>query len=94
MTGNLETVQKETQTTPRQAVIIFSHMQSSLCKLVTPWPKPAHRYIWLTSVVYFLFFKNVQLPTFEIGEISNKTLDLRFLLENQRSSGAFIPTGG
>lgn len=94
MTGNLETVQKETQTTPGQAVIIFSHTQSSLCKLVTPWPKPAHRYIWLTSVIFYFLKIFSELPTFEIGEISNKTLDLRFLLENQRSSRAFIPTGG
>ena len=52
--------------------------------------------IFGSQVLFIFYFLKIfsELPTFEIGEISNKTLDLRFLLENQRSSRAFIPTGG
>ena len=65
MTGNLETIQKETQSKPRQVGIIFSHMQSSVCKLVTHGPgQPTD--IFGSQCVFEIFS---QLPTFEIGEI-------------------------
>lgn len=71
--------------------IIFSHMQSSVCKLVTRGP---NRPTGIFSSQCFLFLHFRWLPKFEIGEISNKTLDLGFLLKNLSSAGAFIPLGG
>lgn len=72
MQGNLETAQKETQNKPRQAGILSSHWQSSVCKLVTRGLNhPTDRFglQWFKK-------KKKSVGNIEIIEVSSKTRDL------------------